>query len=454
VAAPREEELLELAEKAVALAQKIGANEAEAFIYHGVSTSVAIERGQIAKTSRVYDGGLGLRTIVNKAVGFSYTNVLSSDAAIEETVRRAISSARAGKPDKDWESLPERRASANVRGTFDKRIVEMGSDQLVEAAAVMLSAAEQTDKRVFAVEGGVGSGVSFMAVANSNGIAAKDRGTMIECSLATLAQDAGEVTPVCFEFNLERKLNINPEWVGREAARLAVSALKATKIETKKTSVVFTQYALQQLFYYTLVNAVKADFVQRDQSAFKNKIGKKVAADTVTIIDDGLMEEGLRTWSFDGEGVPQERTPVIEKGILRSFLYDNYTARKDGRKSTGNASRAGYLSTPGVEATNFCVLPGNISETQLVRQVDDGFLAYSLQGAHSSNPASGEFSVVATPGWRIKNGEIVKATKGAMIGGDIFEVLANVSSVANNVRKIGQLVAPWVRVEGVRVIGK
>ncbi|MGC9345943.1 MAG: metallopeptidase TldD-related protein, partial [Candidatus Bathyarchaeales archaeon] len=140
--------------------------------------------------------------------------------------------------------------------------------------------------------------------------------------------------------------------------------------------------------------------------------------------------------------------------ILHNFIYDNYTAKKEGKESTGNASRAGYLSTPTVEATNFHLKPRKKSPEELLSEVDDGILVYYLQGAHSSNPASGEFSVVATPAWRIEKGEIAHATRGVMLAGNIFQVLTNISALANNERKIGQLIAPWVLVENIKVIGK
>jgi len=454
VVALRQEEMLNLAETAVNSALKRGADEAEAFTYQGLTTNIIIERGQIAKSSRIIDRGLGVRAIINKAVGFSYTNILESKTAIEETILKALSSAKASKPDEDWHSLPTKKTFASVENTYDKKVAELRSEDLVNMASSMLNAAEKTDKRVFPVEGGAGASYLSTAVGNSNGIASFDHGTIIECSLATIGQQGGEVTPICFEFNAERICNVDPEWVGKEAARLAVSALKAKRIETKNASIIFTQFALQQLLYYTLINAVKADYVQRGQSAFKDKIGEKVASEIVTIHDDGLFKGGLRTWKFDGEGVPQQKTLIIEKGVLRNFIYDNYTAKKEGKESTGNATRAGYLSTPDVEATNFRFMPGNKSPEELISEVDEGLLVYYLQGAHSSNPASGEFSVVATPAWRIQNGEIAHATKGVMLAGNVFQVLKNISTLAGNERKIGQLVAPWVLVENVKLIGK
>lgn len=454
MAAHKQQELLSLTENAIKLSLRNGANEAEAFAYQGLTTNVAIERGQIAKNSRIIDRGIGIRAIVNKAIGFSYTNVLESKEAIEETIRRALSAAKASKPDKDWRSLPSNRPRVAVEQSYDRRIVELHSEDLVKIASTMLDAAEKTDKRAFPIEGGAGASYLSTAIANSNGIADSADGTIIECSLATLGQEAGEVTPVCFEFAAERVYDIDPEWVGKEAARLAVSALKAKKTETKNTKVIFTQFALQELLYFTLINAVKADSVQRNQSALKGKIGEEVASEIVTIHDDGLLSGGIHSWKFDGEGVPQQKTPIIEKGVLRNFIYDNYAAKKEGRESTGNAARAGYLSTPNVEATNFHLMPGTETPEKLVDEVDEGLLVYYLQGAHSSNPVSGEFSVVATPAWKIHKGEIAHATKGTMLAGNIFEILRNVSMLANNERKLGHLIAPWVLVENVKVIGK
>ena len=454
VAALKKEEMLNLAEDAVNLAVKKGAGEAESFIAQGVTTSAAVERGQIAKSSRIVDCGVGVRIVMNKALGFSYTNVLDDKTSVEATVLKALNSAKASRPDSSWSGFPAKKSFASAENTYDPEIVNLSAEDLVKLASEMIDAAQEKDKRAFPIEGGVGAAYSSCAVANSNGVAGFDRGTYVECSLATIATEGKEVTPVCFEFGAERKYEIDPDWVGGEAARLAVSALKAKRTETRRTSVIFTQFALQELLHFTLINAVKADYVQRNQSALKGKIGEKVASDIVNVHDDGLLSGGLRTASFDGEGVPQQKTVVVEKGVLRNFLYDNYAAKKEGKESTGNAVRMGYMSTPSLGATNFHILPGAKMPDQLVNEVDEGLIVYYLQGAHSSNPASGEFSVVATPAWAIKHGEIAYATKGAMIAGNIFDVLANVSDLANNERKIGQLIAPWMLVENVKVIGK
>jgi PmbA protein len=206
-----------------------------------------------------------------------------------------------------------------------------------------------------------------------------------------------------------------------------------------------------------VINAVKADFVQRERSAFKDKIGEQVASELVTVHDDGLLDGGLLTSKFDGEGVPCQKTAVIEKGVLKNYLYDNYSANRAGVKSTGNATRsgrAGYSSTPVLEASNFAFKKGNQSAEELVAEVKEGLIVYGVQGAHSSNPESGEFSVVATPVWKIENGNVAYAVRDVMLAGVFFDVLKNVSGLGNNVRQLGQLVAPWIRVEDVRAVGR
>jgi len=454
VAVLEKNQLISAAEDAVKAALKQGADEAEAYTYEGQATNIGIELGQISKTNRIIDRGLGIRIIINKATGFAYTNIIGDKAAIQETVARALSAAKASKPDPDWNKLPEKKPYTTTQGTFDQKIVDLSPEDLVKITQTMLDAATGIDKNVFPVEGGVGSGYVANAVANSNGVNGYDRGTIVECSLAVLAKSADATTPICFEFNASRDYTLDPIWVGREAAKLASTAQKPKPVETKTAKVILTQFALQDLFAYTLMGAVKADSVQRNQSPFKGKIGEQVASEDLTIFDDGLYPAGLRTSVFDGEGVPRQKTPVIEKGVLKNFLYDNYSARKDGVESTGNASRAGYLSTPSVDASNFRIVPQNMTPEQMLKEVGDGLIVYYLQGAHSSNPVSGEFSVVATPCWRIKNGEVAHSCQGVMLAGNIFELLKNITVVGGNERQMGTLIAPWVIAENVHVIGK
>ncbi|MEM3536191.1 MAG: DNA gyrase modulator, partial [Candidatus Bathyarchaeia archaeon] len=134
----KQEEMLSLVENAVSFALKRGADEAEAFAYQGLTTNVLIERGQIAKSSRIIDRGLGIRAIIDKAVGFSYTNIVESKTTIEETILKAIGSAKASKPDKDWHGFPAKKPLASTENTYDKKVAGLRSEDLVNIASSML----------------------------------------------------------------------------------------------------------------------------------------------------------------------------------------------------------------------------------------------------------------------------------------------------------------------------
>ncbi|WGM90691.1 MAG: TldD/PmbA family protein [Candidatus Bathyarchaeum tardum] len=448
-------QLIELGKKAVNFALKSGAQEAEAFLGFSSGTSINIERGQIVRSEKSVDQGLGVRAIYQKAVGFSYTNILTTKT-VEETAIRAYNAAKASKPDPSWVSLPSPRKYYETKGTYDKKVEDMTSDQLVEMASTLLNAVTCYDKRVLAVDGGVATSVFSSVVVNSHGIEVSDMGTAVGCSMETIARDGTDVTPACFEMDTRRNFGIDPVKVGTEAARQVVFSLKAQKMASGVFPVIFTQAAFRSLLYYTVINAIKGDFVLRERSAFKDMLGKQVASDLVTVYDDGLLEGGLLTRKFDGEGVPSQKTAVIENGVLKNFLYDNYSANKAGLKSTGNAARSGgesYASTPVLEANNFVFLSGNQSSAQLIEQIQDGLIVYGVQGAHSSNPESGEFSVVATPAWKIENGTVTHALRDVMITGVFFDVIKNISGLGNNVRQLGQLVAPWIKVENVKAVG-
>src|SRR3972149_252691 len=181
--------MLRLAENVVAIALRKGAAEAEADVYDGKATNVGIELGQVAKSNKIIDRGLGIRVTLNKAVGFAYTNIIEAQNVLEDTIASALSAARASKPDPDWKGLPEKRPFVAAEKIFDSKISEICAEDLVNIASSMLDAAVSVNKRVFPIEGGAGAGYVSNAIANSNGIAGFDRGTMMEGSLAAVAKE-------------------------------------------------------------------------------------------------------------------------------------------------------------------------------------------------------------------------------------------------------------------------
>ena len=447
---------MEICEKAVKLASGFGVDEVEVYFSGSMAVRVEVERNQIVKADRFCDEGFGVRVIYNRSIGFSYTSHTNLKS-LEETVSRAVKVAKAGKPDKDRKGFPAPSKLPEVKNTYDKRVAETSLEDAVEITSRMLNSALNFDKRVLAFEGLTVAGESLKILVNSNGVSYTDKGTGIGCLLSTLAKDKGETTPTCFEFEHERTYKINPEKVGVEAAKQAILSLNAKTLETGFYEVIFSPHALESLLYYTLVNALKADNVQRGKSKLKGRLGEKIASENLTIVDDGLLDGGLNTWRFDDEGTVSKKTVLVEKGILKGFLYDKYTADKDFVESTGNAQRTTippYSSTPHIEPTNFTILPGKNTLEKMFEETVKGIYVLHLQGAHSSNPESGEFSVVATPAWMVEKGGLAYPLKGVMLTGVIYDVLENIVEVADNPRKVGFLVAPPVKVAKVRVVGR
>ena len=444
--------LLDTALKAVKLCEAEGA-EGEAYLSRIRTVSAVIDNDQIVKAETLWEEGLGLRVSLQGRIGFAYTNRLSVES-LRETARKALKLARASQPDREWKGFPPPKKYPKTSETYDDEVAEAEVETAVDLASEMLEEALSLDRRVKASEGAVTLTHARKVITNSLDVEVEDEGTWTRCYIEALAKEGLDTTPACFEFDSSRRLKLNVAMVGREAARLALSALEAEKVEGGRATIILGQPALLHLLSYTLVPALKADNVQRGRSPLKGRMGERVASPLLTLIDDGLLVGGLHTSSFDDEGTPSQQTPLIEGGFLKGFLYDHYRASKDEVESTGNAVRlASYTSTPVIEPSNLVVKPSGLSPEVLLSEVKYGFYVPFVQGAHSSNPESGEFSVVAAPVWLVEEGSLTKPVRSIMLAGTIYELLENLSGLASNVRTLDSLVAPWIKVEGVRVVG-
>jgi PmbA protein len=451
---------IELCKMAVAAAQRAGAREAEALIFGEKAVNVDVERGEIKTSSDLADTGMGIRAIIGGKIGFAYTNVLTREE-VEKTAKQAAAASLASLKDKNWRQLPESRRYPIVQKTFDKRILEVASDKVVELCLQMIASSTEVDKRVMAAYGGAQVASQNVACTNSNGVEVEDKGTFIACGLGAMARSETQVSPLCFDFKVSRTYEIDPSWVGKEAARLAVQSLNVGKPEAGKFPVLLDPFALEEILTYTLIESAKGDTVYRGRSKLKGKVGTQIAAENVSLYDDGTLAGGMYSGKTDFEGVPRQKTPIIEKGTLRGFIYDNYWARLAQGKSTGNAGRGGgalslpaYCMVPTIKPTNIKLEEGTASEDELVREVKNGYYVRSVQGAHQSNPDTGDFSVAITPAWRIMKGEIQHAVKGAMISGNIYDLLNKIGPIGKETRQVGTFIAPKVIVTELNVVSK
>ncbi len=444
--------LTEYASIAVKHAISSGASEAEAYVTRSKDNEVEIQNNTIKQAYASIDSGLGIRVVVGNNIGFSYTNKLDRKS-IEEAVERAIKIARASEPDPYWKGLPEPSTTyPRPEGTFSLELSRIKLENIVEKAGILLDKLLE-DKRITVVWGTLTTSTWSIAVANSNGVYQVDHGTVAVVAAEVVARENGDVTPGIFEVDLSRTTFPNVEGLAEKLREKAIKNLHPVKIDEIKLPVIMTNYAIESIFTYTFNQAIRGDNVVRGRSPYKDKLGEKVAVEELTIIDDGTLRNGLYTSIFDAEGIARRRTVIIEKGVLRNFIYDNYWAKRANTESTGNASRRDYASTPVISPSNLVIEPGTFSEEEIVSDTRKGLLVDGLQGAHSSNPETGEFSVVATPAWYIDNGEL-KPVRGIMLAGNIYELLNKITGMTKTTKQVGTLKAPWIRFANVRVVVK
>jgi len=451
---------VELCERVLQSAQKRGATEVEALILARRAIGVEIERAEIKTCSDVIDSGLAVRAITKKKIGFAFTNILTQEEA-EKTAKNAVAASKASPADRKWKQLPEKHSYPTVRDTYDKKITKFTSDEAVVLCQTMIDTAQKVDKRVLPAFGGTEVAISESVCLNSHGVQASDIGTSLVCALGTMARSETQVSPSCFEFRASRQYDPDPEWVAKEAAQFAIDSLNVGQPEAGKFPILLDPFALQSILNFTLIPPVKGDIVARGRSLFKDKTGAKVVGENITLYDNGILPGGLNSGKMDMEGVPRQKTPIIDEGILRSFLYNNYWARLEGQTSTGNAGRGGgglnlppYGTIPNISPTNLQLKTGTFTDEELLEEADNGYYVRSVQGAHQSNPETGEFSVALAPAWRIQRGRLAHAVKGAMIAGNTYDMLKSISALGKDARQVGAFITPKVVVSELTVITK
>jgi len=453
---------IDLLEWAVEEGLKLGADEVELFASSVQHTSSEIMLASFPKMSSIIDLGIGIRVIKDKKIGFSFVTRIERDPILN-SLKDAISSANASKPIDDWKNLPEPSSYPTVKNTYDPRIEKLTSDSITDYLNRLLSKIVSIDKRINPVQVGAGYGVIEKVIVNSNGVKVSDKGTVIYAVAATIGMEGDKRTPYCFDYDVSRILELNPELVGERVAEITLTSLKTGRPETEKSTVLFHPFALSSILTFTLTVALNGDSIKREISPFVNKIGEKIGSEKLTLIDDGTVPGGIGTTISDDEGVPTRRKILIENGILRGFYFDNYTGKALGKESTGNGFRTrgtgggtsiSYASLPTPSPSNLSILPGDASLEEIISEINRGYFVIGVQGAHSSNPESGEVSVAGAPIWKIENGEIVGAVPGTMISGKLYDLLKHIRFISKETRIMENYILPYVAFENVNVISK
>ncbi len=432
-----------IGKKAIKLGLKLGAEEVEIFHSSGKIITVEAQRDEIEFARESYMQGIGIRAVFKGAVGFSSINDLSK---VGEAVESAVKCAIARREDPNWKGFPLPDRYPSVRGTFDSKIAELELDSCVDYILQMIEAAKV--EKAMPTSAKLICGYGSQLILNSNQLEVEGNSTFIQASIETIARDLA--TSTGFEFDISRSLNIDFQAIGRNASLLALNSLNGASVETGNATVLLKPVAFADLLANVFLPLIFADNVQKGRSLLKDKIDASIASENFSLMDDGLLEGGIGTAMSDDEGTPSQRTIIVERGVLKSFLYDSYTAGRARLKSTGNGVRGSYASVPAVGIRNIIV---QIPESEVIAETERGIIINSIIGGHTSNPVSGDFSVEARNAFIVEKGEITKPVKSAMISGNIFEALKQISGGGKDTRRVGHIITPTVKIEGLRVIG-
>ncbi len=422
----------ELATQVVRLALEHGATDAECTLAEGDEFSAQVRMRSLETLIDAGSRQAGLRVLVGKRVGSAHTSDLSS-AGIRLMVDSALAIAAISTED-PYADLPDASELGSLSGDlqlYSGDIQSIDTPARIQAALETEEAALSWDPRITNSEGASFSAHSGERIfANSRGFLGRYRTSSCSISTTPVAR-VGDAMERDFWFSSarsHRKL-ASPAAVGRRAAERTVRRLGARKVPTQKAPVIFDNVTARSLLG-NIFSAVEGDSIYRKASFLSGKLGERVASENVTVIDDGAIPGLFGTSPFDDEGVPSRRTVVIDRGVLKSYLLNTYTARKLGMRTTGNASR-GVTGNAGVGHGNFFLEKGDLPPEEIIRGVRQGLYVTELIG-HGVNIVTGDYSRGAAGLW-IENGEFAYPVSDHHRG----EFAADVAGCGSGGRRLG-----------------
>ena len=478
------EKLLNVGNKATKHAQKLGADEAEIYLYTANHATVKFVGGIFASRGGAVKGikgllarigepwikkkglpiitsgiraGVGVRAVIKKAIGFSSVSSMEEKKVLE-AVEEAVKIAKIRPPDPNWVSLPQPKKPTGKGGIYDKRVSDLDVAEMLDSCVDCCVTAGDFDKRITQAMAMISTASVSFGIVNTKGIEVSDKGTFFAIDVGTKAK-SGDEEVSSGDYSMSRTFTENLQPIAISASKRTIESLgKKGSPEKYIGPVVFENVSWIQLFSAIFTSGISALNVQENRSVFKGKIGKKVAKENISVVDDGTLPEGFGTTKIDDEGFPKQKTPIIEKGILNSFLYDNYAAKREKRDSTGNASRqrfygaAAYANQPTITPSNLILIPhkGNLEE--LVRETKEGVLVKGgLIGALHSNRVTGDFSVTADNAFKIERGEIAYPLKPCTVAGNFYEALNSIITIGNDLKTSANIMCPSIVIEKIVV---
>ena len=445
-----------------------GVDDADLYFQYTRSEGWSLEEGIVKTGSFSIDQGVGVRAVSGEKTAFAYSDDISEASLLDaaRTVRSISGASKAGRV-----KTPSRKiaSSRSLYADLDP-IASLGSTAKVKLLEKVEKLAKAKDPRIVQVMAGLASEYDVVMVARADGMLAADVRPMVRLSVTVIAEQKGrrEVGSSGgggrFGFNYfdDAQIGLYVD----DAVNAALTNLDARPAPAGEMTVVLGSGWPGILLHEAIGHGLEGDFNRKGSSAFSGRIGERVAAKGVTVLDDGTIADRRGSLNVDDEGNASQRNVLIEDGILKGYIQDSLNARLSGVKPTGNGRRESYAHTPMPRMTNTYMLGGDKAPEEIVASIKKGLYATNFGGGQV-DITSGKFVFSASEAFWVENGKILYPVKGATIVGNGPDCLTRISMMGNDMRldsgvgtcgKEGQSVPvgvgqPTLRIDGLTVGG-
>ncbi len=417
-------------------------DDGELFLEHSVSEAFGFDDGRLKTASYDSASGFGLRGVTGETTAFAHANEISADA-----IARAAATLTLLDPAKGAAAPPPARTNQAMYSP-DNPLTEVPFADKVALCQQIDAAARARDPRVAQVSVGLTASWRVIEVIRADGFVASDVRPLVRLGVQIVAADGGRRETGHFGLggrHLYERLFDPATWNRDidEALAQALTNLQSVAAPAGEMPVVLGPGWCGVLLHEAVGHGLEGDFNRKGTSAFSGRIGQRVAAPGVTVVDDGAIEQRRGSLTIDDEGTPTRRNVLIEDGILKGYLQDRLNARLMGMEPTGSGRRESFAHAPMPRMTNTFMLAGNDNPGELVERVKDGVYAKSFGGGQV-DITSGKFVFSCTEAYRIRGGKLAEPVKGATLIGDGPSVLTRIKGIGND----------FALDEGVGVCGK
>lgn len=441
----------------IAHARKVGADECESVFCSKKTITVRITDSEIAEIKENHEDSIGVRLIHHKKISSCQSTTL--DAA--RLVDVAMKSTQSLVERKFWKSLPTEAKTTSIHKTNDSRLWQLDSRGAADIAQQMINSA--FSQKINRVSGSLNIVCEEFEIQNTNQLNKIDKATYISGVINADSENGDSSVSGIGQANSRTLADFDAESIGTEAAQMCIKSTNPQTCDGGKTTVIFEPMAVGELLSFVFTPNFSLKIYSENRSCFSEKIGTKIAVDDFSLLDNPHIANGLGSKMFDDEGIPTKIISYIDDGIFENTYSDSYNAFKEGKVSSGNASRPGSplgrstLPIPIAAPHNLTIKIGRSSREEVIKDTKNGIMVSRLWYTYAVNPIKGDFSCTARSGiWIVKNGELCAPAKSVRIIHNLPTLLQNISDIADNQRTVLSwaalpVTAPTIRCDGIPI---